>query len=879
MHRKFPIPLAPAIFLALTICLALTSAVAVAAAEDLLTILPTDGKGEIVVAAERLAPLEDAGADAAPAIQGAIDRIARAGGGVLYLSNGIYRLDEPLRVREGVTVRGDLPWVPTVWPATALDIPTGGATLAIYGGRGEEDGAPSITLERGAAVRNLLIWHPEQNAEAPVPYPWTIRSCSQMDGNNTTVMNVGLINPWQAIRIGPEWNELHTIRNVWGTPLKTGFWNDFCTDIGRIINVSFSPSYWERSGLPGAPTSDGARAALRRHLAEHATAVEIGRSDWEYIYRLYVEGYATGVRFFDGERGQTNAVIVASVIEEGGTALRLEALNHVGLAVSYSRLMGSEAAVHTLPTMNGVVQLYHCDIIGAADHPAVVLEGPGSALFALCRFSGVSDNPSILAQAGLVSAVQCEYPEAGGAIVLTGDLRAVRLVSPRHPEIQTDGVAHPDRVIVEQADLAHLGRYGGAPAFAFPDQEPMPPTVPTERVLSVTDFGASPEANDNTAAFGRALAAAAEADGAIVYVPAGAYRFAGSLTVPTGVELRGVFDAPHHTVSGGSTLMPLGGRGEADGAPFIQMEAESGMRGVTIWYPEQSTQDMAPYPWAIRSLGPRCYLVYVTIGNAWRGVDFASHPSDGHFITYLAGAMFDQGLRIGQSGGGGYVEDLQFNPHYSARVHSSLPRRRGGSFEELMDVMRQNLRGIVIHDAVDQRLVRNFLYAARDGLAFTGPQGGSGAEVIMHGSDTCSRSLFLGDIGGTTVRLINPQLVPLSRFEVAAIVTDRAYAGDALLANAQLWAGDHSALLEGKGTVRLVNFNTTSGDVRARGGQLRLTNGLFQRDMDAHITLEASIGDTQIETTFNLHGPLKIDNQAGEKARLRWNDGAPTAGQ
>ena len=83
--------------------------------------------------------------------------------------------------------------------------------------------------------------------------------------------------------------------------------------------------------------------------------------------------------------------------------------------------------------------------------------------------------------------------------------------------------------------------------------------------------------------FQKALDAAGASGGGTVYMPAGSYRFAGRLRVPAGVELRGCFDVPHHTISWGSVLLPMAGRGNESGTPFIELAAGSGARELAVW--------------------------------------------------------------------------------------------------------------------------------------------------------------------------------------------------------------------------------------------------------------------------------------------------------
>jgi len=202
------------------------------------TVFPT---ADVVVASRVLEPT---GGDCTEIIQTAIDEVASGGGGVVFLAAGQYRINGRLVLKEGVILRGD-------W--TAPDAGVKGTVLALYAGRGEEEGTEIIGMQRGTGLRELSFWFPEQDAARPVPYPWVARTTRDVTGNNTTIMNATIVNAWQGVRIGPEWNELHTIRNLHMTALKTGLSIDTVTDIGRLHQVLVSPRVWERSGLPGAP--------------------------------------------------------------------------------------------------------------------------------------------------------------------------------------------------------------------------------------------------------------------------------------------------------------------------------------------------------------------------------------------------------------------------------------------------------------------------------------------------------------------------------------------------------------------------------------------------------------------------------------------------
>ena len=118
---------------------------------------------------------------------------------------------------------------------------------------------------------------------------------------------------------------------------------------------------------------------------------------------------------------------------------------------------------------------------------------------------------------------------------------------------------------------------------------------------------------DDSPAIQKALDAAAK-NGGTVFLPAGVYRCAGSLSVPQGVELRGV-GGPRGDSAGpeggpGTMLLAAYGRGEAEAAPLIRLQAHAGLRGVRIAHPGLFDLDkIEPHPWTVRLEGESAYVL------------------------------------------------------------------------------------------------------------------------------------------------------------------------------------------------------------------------------------------------------------------------------
>lgn len=772
-----------------------------------------------VVLAEEIVMPDATQPDMAPLLQQAIDRLAQKGGGVVFLPAGHYPILSRIRVKSGVTVRGDGSATEQSRSVLCLDVD-----------RGNEQAPETICLERGGGLKGLTFWYPEQKAPLFTPYPWTVQSAKMPANDNQTIADCTFVNAWKAIEIGPEGNELHTFRNVRICALKTGISLDSTTDIGRISEVTVSPSIWLTSSFTNRPSAQ----FLQRYLRTHDTcAVDIGRSDWEYIWRLRVDGYRTGLQFRKGKRGLTNAVMAESDIQDCSTALLTDELNGVGLAVYNSRFTG-DVAVKSTEAFSSCSQFHTCFFSGA-----LVLQNlnRGANSFHTCTF-----DRDLLIQSGQFFALHSTFKKLAIASTV-GRLRLIgnaveQLVLPDYQTVENDW-------LVQEASSQPAAKCVMPAPMTFPRPK-------GDTVYSVVDFGASANNADNTVAFQRALEAAKETGGT-VYVPAGLYAFRQNLVIPSGVELRGSSDVPYHTISGGAVLMPYHNRNVEQGDAFIQLSKGSGVRGLTVWYPEQVTTHAVPYPWSIQSQGPDCWVVDVVIGNAWQGVDFSTYPSEGHRINYLAGGFIRRGLFVGNARGRGWVEDVQFNPHYLSRLDEriqrvSVPPCNG---ENVIELQRRQLEGLVFSNCRDEQIRGTFLYAANHGIRF---EGDCHASVLMHGTDTASCGAVVDLSAHGSVHFALAQLVPLSPVVQAAIVSMPSHQGTAEFYASQFWAGPCTALLQGSGSVRMEQFNTLSGPLCVSNGTCACVLGYFNRPDPVHVAFSASAAGSVIASIYRDGG-------------------------
>lgn len=118
--------------------------------------------------------------DCSTAIQQALDAAGQAGGGIVYLPSGRYRMDAGITIPTGVELKG---------ASDLASIPRGqGAIFEVYAGEGQPDGTPFITMERSSGLRGITIDYPVQDTPLNVrQFPYSVRG-----NEGVYIVNLGL---------------------------------------------------------------------------------------------------------------------------------------------------------------------------------------------------------------------------------------------------------------------------------------------------------------------------------------------------------------------------------------------------------------------------------------------------------------------------------------------------------------------------------------------------------------------------------------------------------------------------------------------------------------------------------------------------------------
>lgn len=692
--------------------------------------------------------VQDAGAkgdgvtDDTEAFQSAMNTMTKLGGGTVFVPEGKYVIKGNLRIPTGVTLRGE-------WEKPTNGKPFKGSILMAYAGRGETEGRPLIALRQCSGIIGMTIWYPEQKPDDIVPYPFTIQ---QMGAASATVSNVTLVNTYQGIRTNYG-SYLHYFHNVYGAPLSVGIEIGFVSDTGRVDMIDFNPDYWSQSGLPGAPKADGPHVSWIRN---NGTAMLFRRYEWIYSAFVSLRGYNTGIKMVNSEvMGETNGQMYKYEITDCNTAIDIVNANFAGISFTKCLLQGSDYGVFTHDTFNSRLLFHSCDIRGGKK--SALLDGIDnqSVFFRHCDF-----NNEIVRIRGDLTIMGCTINSPGNHITLGENANAVTIA-----DVVTNGDARIinnskyNKVIISSKKI----QPSNMPDFPVLADKTLKPAKENLYVIKPK----SKYIKDYTAVIQKELDKAGKNGGGIVFITGGIYPVRGNLVVPSGVELRGVYDVEHHSRGKGSVIQVFANRNNEDADPFINMKENSGIKGLTFYYPEQYRNDIVPYPYLIQGTGKNIYAVNVTAMNPYKFMDFKTYRCDNHHIEYAAGSPLKVGIAVGGGSEGGIVFNTQFNPNNW--MWSPFLDSVGQSAEDLQQRISypwiyqyENLDAFIFGNCTNQLQYQNTVFGSRNGIHFILENGKGASGIVMgHGSDGTLVPMAFDGVGAEGIDVINSQLVSM----------------------------------------------------------------------------------------------------------------------
>ena len=835
------------------------------------------------------------GFDNRAAFQAAIDAAYESGGGVVYIPAGNYEFHSTqigiksvrvrqgtsenkkdfnyeyvLRLHPGVQLRGD-------WAApesnngmvlgTILEVRVGknapnyDGSVKSWWNDSQAGNALRTTytsiadrfieMNAGTGVTNLSIWYPEQNINDVKPYPWTL---FQTQGNCATIEHVTLVNSYNGFNSAP--SELHYVLDSYITALNKGIEVHVCTDIGRIENVSISPEYWAKSGLPGAPTL----AELTAYTKANSVGFQMHRSDWEYISYLHISGYKTGI-WIGREPGfadAPNAQLYEVHVDNCENGLYVEDVNPYGILISNSSFGAAKGgnAVYFYKDFSTSTQFNGVEFSG----PIVSDGSDGVISFESCLFGKDSDY-ALKINNGNVLLSQCHFENDDKHVYLGMNMRTLKSVNSGHKQrLKINNHSNDAKIeIITDKKYAFEPIPKGLKTNIIAHPRPVSNQVLKADFSRATGFNNQRPVKDISSELQSALDALKASGGGTLYLPAGRYLVDKPIKIPSGVELRGSWDVQHHTQNGGTAIFTNYDGGDAgENAPsLIQLETNAGIRGITlaqlnIISGEYSAESPRKTPFLIQGQGPKVYVINVTIAIGDKGIDLASYDTSGHYVDYLGGVPLRAGIWVGGGAEGGFIRNMQFNPHYGSRLPEG---GQGYPRVAMMRFVQSNCSALKFADVKNQTIFNNFVYGSVYGIHFlkdeiTGKYPGK-MTMIGHGSDGCTYSLFVEDADkDTKIIAVNSELVntkipnePVRSYVLMGkeINTSKVHPDAKLiLYNSAFWGSPVFGAIINSGIVSFQQANfSRSGTygVDVRGGRAHVYTSYFAQEIPDTVTL------------------------------------------
>gem|GEM_PF-185406 len=354
-------------------------------------------------------------ADDTALFQKLLDEAGKAGGGVVFVPAGRYRIAGTLRIPANVRLEGIYRFAPTTRWGRQDDLP--GSVLLAFANRGNPAGEPFIRLGgMNSAVIGLVIAYPEVTPKEvpPVPYP----PCIAAEGvENVSVQDCLLLNPYEGIRLVRA--ARHLIRNVMGYPIARGIYVDECYDIGRIENIHFWPF-----GVHYRPEDP-----FCQWINLHGVAFEFARTDWHYVHNTFCFGYGVGYKFSASKHGSANGNFLGIGADCCQRAVLVEQCQPPGLLITNGEFVGrwgSRTAVtlEIRPEVVGTVSLVNCSFWGPIDRCVSMQSKRGQLVLNACHFCewdvGMEGSAAVELVAGRTLLQGCTFQQEGRWAVRIG---------------------------------------------------------------------------------------------------------------------------------------------------------------------------------------------------------------------------------------------------------------------------------------------------------------------------------------------------------------------------------------------------------------------------------------------------------------------------
>jgi hypothetical protein len=386
------------------------------------------------------------------------------------------------------------------------------------------------------------------------------------------------------------------------------------------------------------------------------------------------------------------------------------------------------------------------------------------------------------------------------------------------------------------------------------------------------------------------LNTAANSDSQVVSVPRGNYRFEGSLNVPDGVTLKGVWESvPSHIgvrnkgqvkpTDDGTTFLVTSGQGQINDPPFLTLNSNSTLKGVCVYYPDQKEDDIPDeYPVTIAMRGKNPAILDCELLNPYQAID--ATKNERHLIRNISGQPLRLGVYVDSIYDIGRIENVHFNPWWSMKP-------------KLFRWQMEHGEAFVFARSDWQYVHNTFCFGYNIGYRFIETKNGvCNGNFSGIGADDCYTAVVVDQSAPMGLLITNGEFVSFHGPEPTMVRVGNKNRGTVRFSNCSFWGPCRQiAVTDGQGTVgfsdcTFVQWGFKDKEngkpnekerietpaIQALGGNLILRGCEFQDKMP-----QVLIGENvrkAIVTGNLIRGEERIENKAGEKSAIIIRDNA-----
>lgn len=422
----------------------------------------------------------------------------------------------------------------------------------------------------------------------------------------------------------------------------------------------------------------------------------------------------------------------------------------------------------------------------------------------------------------------------------------------------------------------------------------------SDGIYNIRAFGAVGDGRtDDTAAIQKAIDVAS-IHGGEVFVPVGQWLCKGHLEIKMGVHLRGVNAAPQSwEPQSGSILLPTEGRDNEDGPAFIEMRSSTSVSNLTIYYPEQTVDDVRPYPWTIRMRANPAHekevafdttVENVTLINSYNGIRTGPTENGRHRIMSVNGCVLRRGIFVDWTGDIGRIENVQFHSHFWANPAFH------GNWDKVFAYMQKNLEAFIFGRSDWEYVTNTFVFPAKVGYHFIKTENGAtNGQFLGIGADATAVALEVDAIQPQGLLITNGEFNSHQVGDSTQVLIAKGAAGSVRFVNCGFWGPvAHNAVLRGDGYVSFSDCyfsNDIAPDgaaVEVDSGKVQIQNSTFdavspkrepghsftpndQRHQQTSIHVGPNVKSAIIRGNNGYYG-VKIENEIGDRAIISGNE-------